>query len=260
MKDMESKILVVTGMHRSGTSLVSQYLQECGINMGRRLINLKAESVASAYNGHHEDSDFVEFHERVLRNRRVSIFVSNESRFPIKLREVERNEVLRLLEARKNFNQWGWKDPRTSLFLEFWQEMIPNAKYIFLFRDPLEVVDSLIRRNTDKAVSKSPVTALRAWKLYNKKIARFWKVNKGLVLVRSINEVISDPITLYAPLAEQMNFVLASVEFGSIYSSGALINELTDQVIELKHRHPREVKEAFSTYEELMEISYSSFR
>ena len=42
---------------------------------------------------------------------------------------------------------WGWKEPRASLFLLFWQEAIPNMRFVVCIRNPLEVARSLEKRN-----------------------------------------------------------------------------------------------------------------
>ncbi len=41
---------------------------------------------------------------------------------------------------------WGWKDPRNSLTLPFWQRLIPTLKVVVCVRNPLEVAHSLFVR------------------------------------------------------------------------------------------------------------------
>jgi hypothetical protein len=49
-------------MHRSGTSLISQWLSHCGLHLGERLLG---PGIGNA-EGHFEDLDFLEFHEQIL--------------------------------------------------------------------------------------------------------------------------------------------------------------------------------------------------
>ena len=42
---------------------------------------------------------------------------------------------------------WGWKDPRNSLTLPFWQRLLPDVKVVIALRNPVEVVGSLLARN-----------------------------------------------------------------------------------------------------------------
>ena len=53
----QSKILVITGMHRSGTSMVSSYLSSVGVDLGTKLL------VKDMHNpqGYFEDTDILEF-------------------------------------------------------------------------------------------------------------------------------------------------------------------------------------------------------
>ena len=70
-----TSVIAVTGMHRSGTSLVASLLQSAGINIGQRLMNAGEGNVK----GHFEDLDLVEFHESILKspgfsNTRITTF------------------------------------------------------------------------------------------------------------------------------------------------------------------------------------------
>jgi len=42
---------------------------------------------------------------------------------------------------------WGWKDPRTSLTLPFWQRLSPRMRYVLCLRNPVDVSYSLHRRD-----------------------------------------------------------------------------------------------------------------
>ena len=45
----------------------------------------------------------------------------------------------------KGYDHWGWKDPRNSLTLPFWKELLPNLKVVVCVRNPIEVIASLRR-------------------------------------------------------------------------------------------------------------------
>src|SRR5262249_24095134 len=42
---------------------------------------------------------------------------------------------------------WGWKEPRTTLFLPFWKSVIPGLRFVICVRSPLDVALSLQKRN-----------------------------------------------------------------------------------------------------------------
>ena len=70
-----------------------------------------------------------------------------------------------LIREFSNYARWGWKDPRASLILEFWQELLPDLRVIICVRNPLEVARSLYRRGYS-----SNLFAFRLWQTYNERL------------------------------------------------------------------------------------------
>ena len=167
-----SKPIVITGMHRSATSLVASLIQKAGVNIGDRLQGISRGNPR----GHFEDSDFYDLHERMLQRRGQSAFVQSLA-FMCGAEEDEIAQARQLIERRQGEPVWGWKDPRTFPFLDFWHDLLPNPCYLFLFRHPLEVTLSLLGRGTDPEVLISPSVALRAWWVYNDNILRFYRAH-----------------------------------------------------------------------------------
>ena len=60
---------------------------------------------------------------------------------------------------------WGWKDPRNSLTLPFWQDLVPGLKTLIMVRNPLEVAYSMRERN-----GTSYAFGLRLWEIYNRRL------------------------------------------------------------------------------------------
>ena len=50
-----------------------------------------------------------------------------------------------LIEGFDSAGVWGWKDPRNSLTLPFWQDLLPGLKTLIMVRNPLEVAHSMKR-------------------------------------------------------------------------------------------------------------------
>src|SRR5439155_5522042 len=69
-----------------------------------------------------------------------------------------------LLAEFEEHEPWGWKDPRTSLTLPFWQTLV-EPKLVVCLRNPLEVAVSLHRRN-----SLSYTLAVALWHDYNERV------------------------------------------------------------------------------------------
>ena len=69
-----------------------------------------------------------------------------------------------LVEKFDSAGVWGWKDPRNSLTLPFWQQVLPGMKTLIMVRNPLEVAHSMKERN-----GTSYSFGLRLWEIYNRR-------------------------------------------------------------------------------------------
>jgi hypothetical protein len=45
--------------------------------------------------------------------------------------------------------RWAWKDPRASVTLPFWRDLVGKMDYVLCVRNPADVATSLVRRGTD---------------------------------------------------------------------------------------------------------------
>src|SRR5712692_1216927 len=50
-----------------------------------------------------------------------------------------------LADRAQKFGLWGWKDPRTTLLLDFWDELLEDARFVLVYRFPWNVADSMQR-------------------------------------------------------------------------------------------------------------------
>lgn len=141
-----SKVLIVWGMHRSGTSMLASWLAACGLDIGRELLG----SGLGNTRGHYEDTDFLGLHERILRDNKIHC--GGLARVgPLKLKAHFISEMKALVEAKSECAaQWGWKEPRTCLFYKEYIDLAPEALHLVVFRDYRLVVESLVRRRLRK--------------------------------------------------------------------------------------------------------------
>ena len=72
-----------------------------------------------------------------------------------------------LIEGFDSSPLWGWKDPRNSLTLPFWQDLLPGLKTLIIVRNPLEVAHSMGERN-----GTSYSFGLRLWEIYNRRVIK----------------------------------------------------------------------------------------
>ena len=202
----QQPVLVITGMHRSGTSLVACLCHSAGLNLGERLM-WPAESNPL---GHFEDLDFFEFHQRVLAANGVCqsgfVAAADTIHVPEPLQAVARQ----LLAARNKLSQpWGWKDPRTVLFLDFWASLLPDARWLFVIRDPSQVIDSLFRRG-DAAFVDNPPFALKVWAHYSDLVRSFVRRNPNRCLIVDVSQVGHDQQSVIDAIRSRLGVSLSA--------------------------------------------------
>ncbi|MEI8370973.1 MAG: hypothetical protein WCJ31_21310, partial [Planctomycetia bacterium] len=196
--------LAIAGMHRSGTSYVASLFDGAGIKLGERQLGVGHGNAR----GHFEDIDFLELHQRALRScgfHGDGIVPAGRITFPMGL-EARAGEIVAARRAAGL--PWGWKDPRTLLFLDFWADQVPEATWLMVFRSPWEVADSLYRR-LDEACITDPLLALRAWEHANRILLDFARRRPERCLVRELGQVIADPAGTFAVLRERFGLPLA---------------------------------------------------
>lgn len=175
---MRSKVLIVTGMHRSGTSLITNWLFHCGLQVGERLLGAGEGNKE----GHYEDVEFLRIHEEILAaNGYTPTGLIHHKSIHISEYQLEKLKAILKVKAHR-FDQWGWKEPRTCLFLDVYRKLIPRAKHLVIVREYVAVVHSLLKRDFDALDSRyrhrSLFTRL-TWKLFRKngKRKRYYRKN-----------------------------------------------------------------------------------
>jgi len=147
-----SRLIVVLGMHRSGTSALTRGLQVMGVRLGDRMI---PPIEGNNSKGFWEDIDLNNLNTAILR----SIGSSWNHLEPITLNDVEtlRNKgyFLRAFELLRqkvgDAPVFGVKDPRIPKLLPFWKGVFSHCQfdvsYILAVRHPLSVAKSLGKRD-----------------------------------------------------------------------------------------------------------------
>jgi hypothetical protein len=144
----QARIICLVGMHRSGTSMIARLLNICGLELGPPEQLLKADKANPL--GHFEHRGFLDVDRKLLKYFHASWHHPPD--LPASW-ETDPGLLPLLRRARAlaaNFSDkkpWGWKEPRASLFLPFWRQAVPNMSFLFCLRNPLEVAESLQKRN-----------------------------------------------------------------------------------------------------------------
>jgi hypothetical protein len=180
--------LVMCGMHRSRTSLMASMLEGAGVHLGDVLL----EASEANPHGHFEDRSILDFHRKALLAQGI-VSEGYTTQSCIQVSGVLRREAQSLI-ARRESSQclWGWKEPRTTLFLDFWRELLPHARFLLLFRRPWEVADSLFRRG-ESAFEANPMLAIGVWMRYNEAVLRFSQMYPSQCLLVEASQVVDEP-------------------------------------------------------------------
>lgn len=212
--------LVVTGMHRSATSLVTSVLRQAGLDVGQ-------DQGAGHGNlrGHFEDRDFYRLHEDLLAAAGHDCFTAEGDLLPPAGSPLAQR-ARALVAARSALPLWGWKDPRTCLFLDLWQPLLPDAVYLFLYRHPLDVALSLWRRNTDDVLRRDPLLAIRSWQIHNERLLAFSERHRERCVLAQVPAVTRDLDGLVRLLAARFDLPLRSEGLSALFDEEALAPRL----------------------------------
>jgi hypothetical protein len=132
-------VICVTGVPRSGTSLVTQLLHRCGLNLGPPE-QLMPASINNT-DGFWENVRFVRLNERLLAANGGTWFAPPATLRPTPKITAAAKSILAQFEGQE---PWGWKDPRNALTLPFWKTLLPSMKVLVCVRHPAETASSLV--------------------------------------------------------------------------------------------------------------------
>ena len=147
------KVVVVLGVHRSGTSVITRGLQALGVDLGENLMPPRA---GDNDRGYFEDLDIFNLNERIftaLGTNWHAVCPINEREFSnIKLDGLKLDALDILQKRLGNTRFWGFKDPRTCRLLPFWKDVFAHlgldCRYLLVNRNPISVARSLAARNS----------------------------------------------------------------------------------------------------------------
>lgn len=156
MRDRSKSPFIIIGMHRSGTAMIAQMLEELGLFTGRKKqqnhealffmnINdwLLHQSCASW--------DYPEPFHFLLENKEIRAlatdYMSSMVRVPAVASFLGWRKCLSYRSLLNLNFPWGWKDPRNTYTLPLWLEIFPDARVIHIHRNGIDVANSLVMRD-----------------------------------------------------------------------------------------------------------------
>ncbi|MGD8234215.1 glycosyltransferase [Vibrio sp. TRT 1302] len=209
---MEKQIVVVLGMHRSGTSLITKGLESLGVELSESMIPQANDNVK----GFWEDADILDFNERLL-NTFGSYWYTTR---PFKISDINSNQLNDLISEAyelislklEKHDVWGFKDPRTCVLLDFWNLVFQKlssveVKYLVCLRNPVEVAGSLQKRDA--------ILEHHAYYLWLYYVTRSLScLNSGAKsYIVDYNEIISDPVSTLVNIASNLSLDIDKPKF-----------------------------------------------
>ncbi|WP_436640550.1 hypothetical protein [Microbaculum sp. FT89] len=259
-------MIVVTGMHRSGTSMTAMLLSELGAPFGDPGDLIAADQWNQS--GYYESKEAVGINLRLLlglgvdidnwihppanpAKRLVNIFTSGKWRYLLSTSEAtlrKRADALAPEIGAFGTHTRGLfvKDPRFAVTYGLWHDQIPVEGTVFCFRHPEAVRRSISRRDLmPKAIGT------RMWLQHNRDFIRLLSGDEPVLLV--------DYDQFFTPQARERISRLATFVSGVIGTSADV--EAAVSRIDLNQRHhrtadlPIDNREAKAAYEALRAVS-----
>ena len=224
-----NKILVCTGFHRSASSVTAHHLDNAGLPMG---IHLMGGGISN-YGGHYEDWPVVNLHERLLDDNDTNWQFHDE----VVLSTRNLAPFLKYIQLRDQYAfSWGFKDPRSSLFLNEWDQALnERGRYLFLVRHWSSSIESLLRRHSrrlshglirhqkekvDFNFWLEPDLGAKMWLAYNARLLAFAEQKAEQCLIVTQRALFND-IPLIKTLNENFGFKMDQ-NSESVFNSGQL--------------------------------------
>lgn len=159
-KNSES-IILISGMHRSGTSAITGLLNLCGFSVGTsHMMHNENKSAFDNEKGHFENLGAVALNESILAESGGSWVSPPPLEKIIELSPIYKNPIIRFNHS---FNGNLIKDPRFCFTLGIWKQYLSRLKCVLIcLRHPLSVAGSLEKRNNFTIEA-----GLNLWKLYH---------------------------------------------------------------------------------------------
>jgi Sulfotransferase family len=142
--------IAITGMHRSGTSMITRALHDSGL----QLVGTGAEDLIDAAEdnpeGFWENKAIRECNDELLEAT-GGAWDNPPELLPLAVDDPRvahlADTATAVLAALREHDHWGFKDPRTCLTAAYWLDLEPALRFVICVRHPIEVALSLKRRN-----------------------------------------------------------------------------------------------------------------
>lgn len=180
--------IIVLGMHRSGTSLLTRLLALSGAWLGEEdEISAKGPDNPTGFWEHSSVKLINQCLLEAVGSDWDSIIGFDLRKVPPNIDACLRSEAEKVMSRLRQHRVWAVKDPRLCLTLPWWQQLFGNFIIIHCIRSPLDIARSLEQRNGFQVQ-----TGIALWEFYALSALR---VSRGLPAITvNYDDLVDDPI------------------------------------------------------------------
>lgn len=145
--------IIIVGMHRSGTTMITKMLENLGLfvgaekeinnealffwNINNWIFDLHTATAEKPYNLRYKnpacEKVIIESLEHFIQSNKKKQYLGNYTSNYKSIKELD--------------FPYGWKDPKNTYTIDFWKHIFPNSKIIHIYRNPIDSVSSYIERD-----------------------------------------------------------------------------------------------------------------
>lgn len=233
-------IYVILGMHKSGTTLVTQMLHESGINMGELDEEL----------GYDEDNKYERHSTQELNRELLHLYLipplnyllrrhqkplydqagyrrNNDSLALVRWNALQKSlggppdsRLVELVQSlNRRYHDWGFKDPRTCLTYPAWQPVLGEHRLVIVYRHYTQL---LRRYRASNRNLPRMYRVLYSWTLHNQAILNYVAAQKTPAIVLSYEKLMDlETNGEYEHLCQFIGRSLVDVRDPSLYRNRA---------------------------------------
>jgi hypothetical protein len=177
--------VVVTGFRHSGASLVTPLLRRAGLDLGPDA-GARRDGDCDGY----EDPHVRRLHRAVLDRHGPH---DGSSPFPYFIGRDHWNRMRQLVRRRDLAHDvWGFEDPDAALFLGAWKHVMPDSRFVLVFRDPRSCLRSWSACPAGHGGSSATGDhGLRRWDTHNRAMLAFARARVDDCLLVSYDDLLA---------------------------------------------------------------------
>lgn len=151
---MPTPPVIIVGMHRSGTTMVTKMLENLGLFVGvQKEVNNEALFFWDINNWIFDICTCraeLPHNFRYLNPEAEKVIVQDLAWFTQSWQRYKflgAGKFFRYKDIRDLDIPWGWKDPKNSFTIDLWKQIFPDAKVLHIYRNPIDSISSFIERD-----------------------------------------------------------------------------------------------------------------